>query len=230
MDTAKEITQFLQSHADEKYREFTRPLTNDDSVEYIGVRTPIMRGIVKEIAKGDWRKYIETYDRNIFECRILHGGLLSKIKIDYYDLMQMLNEFLPFVTSWALCDSSITKFKQIAGHENECLDIIRKYIKSEKQFTVRVGLALLFSNYINDKYIDETLLISQTVKNDGYYAKMMNAWLIAECCAKYPLKAEKLLAGRVLDKFTQNKAIQKARESYRVDPELKDKLTEYKIK
>ncbi|MDR3263595.1 MAG: DNA alkylation repair protein [Clostridiales bacterium] len=224
-----DIIKALQSHADEEYKEFNCRLVNDNGVKYIGVRTPIIDKFVKEIAKSDWQEFIKAYDKNYYELRIIHGKLLSKIKIDYYELIQMLDEFLPYITSWAICDCSIKHFKQIAGHETECIKIAKQYTESENQFAVRTGLGLLFGNLINDKYIGELLTISKSVKNDGYYAKMMNAWLIAECCAKFPQKVEELLSEQVLDKFTQNKAIQKIKESNKIGKDLKDKLAEYKI-
>jgi len=222
------IIEFLQSHRDEKYKEFNCCLINDDSVKYIGVRMPILDNLAKEIAKGDWQEFIKTYDKSCYELRIIHGKLLSKIKVDFYELMQMIDEFLPFISSWAICDSGITTFKQAKGHERECIEIAKKYIADKNQWVVRVGLKLLFGNLINNNYIDEVLEITKSVKNDSYYAKMMNAWLIAECCAKYPQKVEKMLTEQTLDKFTQNKAIQKIRESNRIDQELKNKLMEHR--
>lgn len=220
---------FLRANADERYRAFTQPLTNDDSVEYIGVRIPVIDKLAKEIAAGDWRKYIKNYDRKYFECRLLHGKLLSKIKADFPALMRLIDEFLPCVTSWAICDTSVRKFRQVAGHERECMEIAKKYTASENQWAVRAGLCLIFANLVGGQYIDEILDIAKSVKNGGYYAQMMNAWLIAECCISFPAQVERLLAERTLNKFTQNKAIQKIRESNRIALPLKNKLTQYKI-
>lgn len=225
--------EFLRANADEQYRVFTQPLTNDDSVKYIGVRMPAVDKLAKEIAADGWREYIKNYDRRYFECRLLHGKLLSKIKADFPMLMQMIDEFLPYITSWAICDTSIRKFRQIAGHERECLEIAKRYTKSENQWAVRVGLRLLFANLIGKRYggryIDEILAAAKGIKNGGYYAQMMNAWLIAECCISSPSQVERLLAERTLNKFTQNKAIQKIKESNRIALSLKNKLTQYKI-
>ncbi len=46
---------------------------------------------------------------------------------------------------------------------------------------------------------------------------------------KFPRETLPLLQRRTLPKFTQNKSIQKIRESYRVPKEDKDMLLQYKL-
>ena len=63
-----------------------------------------------------------------------------------------------------------------------------------------------------------------------YYVHMAAAWLIAEILVKYPQKGEEILKSGVLDIKTRNKAIQKAKESFRVSKERKEYLNSLKIK
>ena len=67
------------------------------------------------------------------------------------------------------------------------------------------------------------------VLHDGYYVKMAVSWCIAEIGVKFNEKAMKYLSGdNHLDKFTYNKALQKMRESYRIDKEQKEILKQMK--
>ena len=57
---------------------------------------------------------------------------------------------------------------------------------------------------------------------------MAVAWLISEVYPKYPDKTLEYLKCNKLDNWTHNKAIQKIRESNRVDRNIKDMLVEWK--
>ena len=48
----------LKSLKDEKYLEFHKKLVKTNN-KIIGVRSPVVKEIAKNIAKGDWRKFIE---------------------------------------------------------------------------------------------------------------------------------------------------------------------------
>ena len=53
---------------------------------------------------------------------------------------------------------------------------------------------------------------------------MAEAWLICEMYIKYPKEIKKFLENNNLNKFTQNKAISKIHDSYRVSKEEKELL------
>ena len=59
---------------------------------------------------------------------------------------------------------------------------------------------------------------------------MMRAWYFATALAKQPDDTLPYLTERRLDVWTHNKAIQKAVESYRISPELKQRLREMRIR
>ena len=61
-----------------------------------------------------------------------------------------------------------------------------------------------------------------------YYVQMAAAWLLSVCYVKFPERTERFLEKNDLDDFTQNKAIQKIRESYRVSKEDKERLNRLK--
>ena len=51
------LRDYLKELADPAYREFNRKIVPD--TEMLGVRLPVLRGIAKEIAKGDWKGYLQ---------------------------------------------------------------------------------------------------------------------------------------------------------------------------
>ena len=68
------------------------------------------------------------------------------------------------------------------------------------------------------------------VRSEEYYVNMMIAWYFATALAKQYDTAITYIEGQKLDVWTHNKAIQKARESYRVTPEQKEYLKTLKRK
>ncbi|MDR1917735.1 MAG: DNA alkylation repair protein [Christensenellaceae bacterium] len=220
----------LKTFADEKYRKFNMAVVNDNSVEHIGVRMPVLDNFVRQISKGDWRGFIKYNAHKTLEELLLHGKLIGKVKIDYGTLMQMLNDFLPYIKSWGVCDSTVGKFGQIKGNENSAIMQIAKWIKSDNPWANRVGLKILLSNFVTAEYIDTVLEFCKTADSDHYYVKMMVAWLVSECYIKFPFQTHKFLECKCLAPWTQNKAIQKIRESFRVAPDKKAELLKLKLK
>lgn len=68
------------------------------------------------------------------------------------------------------------------------------------------------------------------IHTEEYYLNMMRAWYFATALAKQPDAALPWLTERHLDVWTHNKTIQKAVESFRIPPEMKQQLRELRIR
>ena len=68
------------------------------------------------------------------------------------------------------------------------------------------------------------------MNSDAYYVKMMVAWFFATALAKQWDATIPYIEQNCLVKWTHNKTIQKAIESYRITPEQKDYLRRMKVK
>lgn len=65
--------------------------------------------------------------------------------------------------------------------------------------------------------------------DQGYYARMAAAWLLAETFVCFPYETNQMLAGACeLDAWTYNKALQKIRESLNPDKEVKEYIKSLK--
>ncbi|MDD4803547.1 MAG: DNA alkylation repair protein, partial [Syntrophomonas sp.] len=67
-------------------------------------------------------------------------------------------------------------------------------------------------------------------RSEEYYINMMIAWYFATALAKQYDAALPVIQERRLEKWTHNKAIQKAIESYRVGDDVKTYLRTLKVK
>ena len=89
---------------------------------------------------------------------------------------------------------------------------------------------MLLDHYVKEEYVNEIFKVIDNIKNEEYYVEMGIAWLVAELYIKFPKQTMKYLINCNLNKFTYYKALQKARESYRVSKEEKEILNKMKKK
>ena len=82
--------------------------------------------------------------------------------------------------------------------------------------------------YLTEEYIDKILQKIDKITSKAYYVQMAIAWLISFAYIRQKEKTERYLLKNNLDKFTQNKSIQKICESYRVSDKDKEKLRKLK--
>ena len=214
---------------DETYQAFQAKLIPNVPPEtVIGVRTPDLRKLAKELSKDPAAaEFLTCLPHAYLEENNLHGFLIEAMK-DYGEVIRALEEFLPYVDNWATCDLMSPKvFKK---HLPELYEQIPLWLRSEHPYTVRFGLEMLMRWYLDGDFRPEVLELAAGVRSEEYYVNMMTAWFFATALAKRHDETLPYLTGRRLDVWTHNKAIQKAVESYRVTPEQKAFLRTLKIK
>ena len=217
----------LLSYQDKKYKEFQSKLVpNIDKETIIGVRTPQIKEIVKEIfGTPEASKFLQILPHKYYEENLIHFFLISKIK-DFDECIKEVERFLPYVDCWPVCDQASPKiFKK---KHKELLPYIKKWIKSKHIYTARFGIRMLMNEYLGDDFKEEYLKLVASVKSDEYYLKMMVAWYFATALAKKYDETICYFENHVLDEWIHKKAIQKAIESYRVTDEHKKYLSSIK--
>ncbi|MCQ2786887.1 MAG: DNA alkylation repair protein [Bacilli bacterium] len=223
------IQKILNKYADKKYAIFQAKLTPTvDSKLFIGVRVPDVRKIAKTyINDPEHIKFMKELPHHYYDENMLHGLLISEIK-DYEECIKEVNHFLPYVDNWAVCD--IMSPKVFRKHKEELISEIKKWCKSKKTYTIRFGIEMLMSHYLDDDFKKEYLKIPACVKNDKYYVKMMIAWFYATALAKRYDATIPYLKKKTLSTWVHNKTIQKACESYRITDKQKQYLKTLKVK
>ena len=219
----KEINAFLKENAEPKFRDFSASLIPCEGGKLLGVRLPILRRLAAQIAKGDWEDYFLKAPEVYTEHIMLKGFLLGHIK-DIDVLLKYLKLYIPKINNWAVCDSPLCSLKLIRKHQERVWVFLQDYIEDKREYYARSAACLLMCFFVDDKYIDGTLLALSKIKAEGYYRQMGVAWAISVCYVKFPAKTEEFLKKRTLDVFTHNKAISKIRESFRVNKAEKDRL------
>ena len=223
---ADQLSDVLFKNQDEAYRQMqVRLLPNIAPDTIIGVRTPVLRGIAKEME--DRYHFLKALPHSCFEENQIHCFLLEREK-DFGFVISEIERFLPYVDNWATCDQLRPRCFQ--KNRKTLLPYIRKWIASDEPFTIRFGIGMLMVHFLDDGY-DKTLLeLPASVDSEEYYVRMMIAWFFATALAKQYADALPYITTHRLDKWTHNKTIQKAIESGRVTPEHKKELVGYRLK
>ncbi|MBO4806329.1 MAG: DNA alkylation repair protein [Paludibacteraceae bacterium] len=219
----KEIEECLLKSQDIEYRNFSSKLMPTvDMGRVIGVRVPVVRQLAKEFAKRiDVSDFLNALPHPYFEEDNLHGFILEKEK-NFAELIERLDQFLPYVDNWATCDSiSPNVFKK---HLPELLPHIRRWMASDHTYTIRFGIEMLMKYYLEDSFETKHLDWVASVKSSEYYVNMMIAWYFATALAKQYEATLPILEENRLEVWTHNKTIQKARESFRITPKQKNEL------
>ena len=216
-DLEQKVHKQLMAMQDLKYRDFV-----------IGVRTPELRKFAKEFSKKpDVDEFLKILPHKYYEENNLHGFLIETIK-DYDRVITELDAFLPYVDNWATCDLMRPKIFQ--KHLEELLGKIKEWINDDHTYTIRFGIEMLMSFYLDEQFCPEFLELVSYVQSEEYYVNMMVAWYFATALAKQYDDTLPYIEQHRLSKWTHNKAIQKAVESYRISDGQKTYLRTLKVK
>ena len=229
LNTIEDVRKYLFENADESYRNFTANLNPIvDKNDIIGVRVPVIRTLAKKLRNTELaEKFMSSTPHRYLEENHLHGFLIESVK-DFDEALAMTEDFLPYIDNWATCDG----FRPKVFRKNlpAVYEKIKEWIKSDHTYTVRYAVGLLNSFFLDDAFENEHLSLVSGIKSDEYYINMMIAWYFATALSKQYDSAVKIIEEKALDKFTHNKAIQKACESFRVSDNHKSYLRTLKIK
>lgn len=219
----------LLSMQDIKYRDFSLALIpgiNRESV--IGVRIPQLRSLAKELfSSGEYTAFIEELPHRYFEEYHLHSFIISQLK-DYNACVYELERLLPYVDNWSVCDS--LRPKCFSKNKDKLIKSIEKWITSEHIFTKRFAIEMLMVHYLDEEFSPEYLNIVSNLESDEYYLKLMIAWYFSTALAKQYEATIPYIENRLIkDKWTLNKTIQKACESYRISEDEKAYLMSLRV-
>ena len=214
-----ELYGVLLRHQDPVYRDMQRRLLPTvDPETILGVRTPVLRQLARELEDGE--AFQENLPHRYFEENQIHAFLLERKK-DFDKTARAVEAFLPYVNNWATCDQLRPKAFR---NQEKLLPLISKWLASPAPYTVRFGLGMLLCHFLDEDFRPEFLEMAASVKSDEYYVNMMVAWYFATALAKQWDAAIPYMEQKRLPDWVHRKTIRKAVESYRITKEQKDYL------
>lgn len=188
----------------------------------------ILNNIVSVFNTDEANIFLKQLPHKYYEENNLHAFLIEQIK-DFDKCAEEVTKFLPFVDNWATCDMMSPKiFKK---NSKKTFELIQKWIKSDSIYTARYAIVTLMSNFLDEYFSEKHLDMVKNAVCDEYYINMAIAWYFSMALVKQYEKTIPLFENRVIEnKWVHNKSLQKARESRRIRPEIKEYLNSLKIK
>ncbi|MCX4312714.1 MAG: hypothetical protein OSJ83_02475 [Clostridia bacterium] len=223
-----EIKSAITAARDEGYKAFNDRIANCDYAT-VGVRIPVLKRIAKCADLSCRDRILADFfadEEKTFET-VLVAGLIASRKGDYGATREYLRRVIPLFGSWAHPDCIMPWLGWV--DPDEFLADFAYLLDCDGQYEVRTYIIYMFDCLTDDK-IDFVLETLGKVRYGAYYVDMGAAWLLAECLVKFYDKTLPIFTRGVLPPFVHNKAIQKARESYRVPSETKEYLNTLKRK
>lgn len=216
---------------DKTYKDFhskLMPTINPDSI--IGIRVPVLRDYAKKLFKENSIETLNPFLKNLphefYEENNIHAFIIEKIN-NFDECIFYLENFLPYIDNWATCDMLNPKI-----FKNNCeklLEKIYQWINSDSVYTVRFAIGMLMRYFLDEKFETKYLDLVASINSEEYYINMMRAWFFATALAKQYEQTFPYIKNYSLDKWTHNKSIQKAKESFRISKEQKEELKKFRV-
>ena len=185
----------------------------------LGVRMPDCRALAKELCRmPDIGEFLTDLPHRYMDENNLHALILNEEK-DCAAAVAAIDAFLPYVDNWATCDA--LRPKAFKKHPSALPDECRRWMRSGATYTVRFGIEMLMTHYLDADFRPEYLEEVSIIKSKEYYVNMMIAWYFATALAKQYEATISYIEQRRLDQWKHNKTIRKAIESCRITEERK---------
>ena len=179
-------------------------------------------------ASSDGKRPLTGKDGLTHEERMIWGLVIDYVKVPLEERLEMIEEFIPAVDNWAICDNFCCNANWVEKEDKERIwSFISGLIDSKEEFRVRVGLILALAHFLDKDNLPRTIkaVADRAFSDeDPYYIRMGAAWLFAEALCKQYESALPYIKSRRLSPWIHNKSIQKERESYRISEERKAEL------
>lgn len=200
---------------DKKYGSFqARLMPTVDAKKVIGVRTPDLRAVAREIrAEGMAQKFLDALPHKYFEENQIHSILASQSK-NFREALSLTKKFLPFVDNWATCDQ--LRPKSLGDDIPALRAETWRAVKSGKTYIVRFGINMLMKFFLGENFTEDSMRLVSSIPGGDYYVDMARAWYFATALAVRYDDAIRYVENGALDEWTRAKTIQKAIESFRV--------------
>lgn len=222
-----EVIQRLKARQDLKYRDFHSGLC-PGTTNILGVRIPDQRRLAMEVARGNYLEFLEEARGEFYEELTVEGLVIATAKMSFQERLELLRKFVPKINNWATCDTVCASLWFRPDETEAGWRFITSYRESGREFELRFMFVMMLDHFMKAEYIEDILAVVAAVRSESYYVKMAQAWLVAEIFIKFRERGIEFLKGDNLLPWTQNKAIQKIRESYRVSDADKELVKGFK--
>ncbi|MBQ7643304.1 MAG: DNA alkylation repair protein [Clostridia bacterium] len=211
----------LRLNADEKFKDFNAKIVAGEK-PMIGVRTPVIHKIAKEVAKEFPYEYLSDCKFAYYEDTLVYGLVIATFP--FGEFSRCLPAYLSNADNWAHIDLFASKIKCVKKERDKFFGMIKNDIFTAEGFYLRFLLVALLDYFVTEENLPFIFSAAKASDGKGYYNDMAIAWLLSACYIAFPEETYAFLSEKSLGDFTHNKTISKISDSYRVSDEDKIKI------
>ncbi len=193
----------------------------------IGVRMPDIRRIASLIIRDGWEQVLEGEPQS-HEEEVLRGIVIAQAPVSTAERVSLSDSFLGYIDNWAVCDAFCQSWAFPEEDSGTAWEYFSSLIDTDQEYPMRVSVVARMWKF-QDQHHDRALM-EDIVSHDhpGYYYRMGAAWAASMVYARHPAIAEDAFADGRMEPWTQNKAVQKIRESLRVPEDQKEHVKRFR--
>ena len=220
-----ELRSWLDEQGEEAYAKFSSALIPGMTRRMWGVRIPLLRKKSKEIARSDWRTFLESIDADdSMEEVMLRGLVLGVAEMDWEERKRQMAAFVPQIDNWSVCDSCCASLKAVRKHREEAWELLLGFQRQEAEYAQRFATVMQLDHFIDDEYVERMLDAWRTLRPAGYYSSMAVGWGLSVAFLKYPRQTLEVLRDEALPVEVRKMACRKILESRRTPEEWRAKI------
>lgn len=165
-----------------------------------------------------------SYDTH--EEILLRSFLIGYAKMDTDERLRLLNDYIPLVSNWALCDCAVGTLSFKPGDSEKVWDFAARLLRSHEEYRVRFGAVL--TCFCLKRAIPLDTLLGELSRADTseFYAMMGVAWAYAELFKLDNDRVLGFLSERHADLRTTRKALSKICDSLTTTEEYRTRIKE----
>lgn len=211
----------LEACADAEYQAFSRKLI-PTALLILGVRTPILKKLVRELLKGDWRNALTSIANDSLEEVHLKGYIIGMAEMTLTEQEERIRAFLPLIDNWSTCDGFCSALKALGRDRKRCWSFLQPCFYSAAPFDRRFAIVMLLNYFLYPEELPRIFQVFEEVSRREYYVQMALAWALSMAYAKFPEATLAYLQNCTLEDDILRKTLQKIRESRQVPAALKN--------
>ena len=187
----------------------------------LGVRMPAIRRIASQIIKDGWEQVLDGEPQS-HEEEILRAIVIAQAPVSTKKRIGLTDSFLQYVDNWAVCDTLCQSWKLPEEDAGLAWEYFSSLIDTDQEYPMRVSVVARMSLFKDREHQEQ--LLEDIVSHDhpGYYYRMGAAWAVSMIYVGHPETVEEAFGTGMMEPWTQNKAVQKIRESLQVPKDQKE--------
>ena len=222
----EELRKVLQDNKEVDYQKFNQKLI-PGNYKILGIRSKIL----KDIAKKEKNNFalLNDYYFDYHEEIVLYAFIIAYSKMPDQERLKYVKTFLKYNNNWATNDSGAFSFVFIKKAKDFYLPFLLEQLASKKTYNMRFAITCFMKYYLEAPYFFSIKDKLCQLQSEEYYVNMALAWYFQSAYLVFPNEIKKLFQKKSLNRFVNNKAIQKICESRRTTTLEKDLLRQFKF-